>query len=72
MSFFFCLCCGILVCHPGIEPRPMAVKTRPPGNSSLQSLLILFISVISVVMSFTDDSLYLNFLFFPLSVAKGL
>ena len=48
------------------------MKTRPPGNSSLQSLLILFISVISVVMSFTDDSLYLNFLFFPLSVAKGL
>ena len=40
--FFFWLCCGILVCHPGIEPRPMAVKTRPPGNSSLQSLLITF------------------------------
>ena len=40
--FFFLLRCGILVCHPGIEPRPIAVKTRPPENSSLQSLLIIF------------------------------
>ena len=42
LFFFFLLRCGILVCHPGIEPRPMAVKTRPPENSSLQSLLIIF------------------------------